>query len=94
MAQGLLTSLGTAHAAAAHFTRAVMAAQPALRAQHPAQQRGYIQALADYRTAEAAAAEVGGTIAQQRAVRTAHRRYRAAWNGACAALSISAKEAA
>jgi hypothetical protein len=94
MAQGLLTAIAAANVAADYFTRAVCAAKPALLADHPAQRRGYIAALADYRTAEAAAVEVGGTVAQQRAIRTAHRRYRAAWTGACAALASSTKEAA
>lgn len=91
MSQGLLSAISAANAAADHLTRAVVAAMPSLKDDHPAQRRGYVQALADYRTAEAAAAEVGGTVAQQRAIRTAHRRYRAAWDDACAALRNSTK---
>lgn len=77
--------LDKAARADAAFTRAVVAALPALAGEHPAARRGYLSSLLR-RTAEEAAANVGGTIPQQRAIRTAHRKAHAV--GAALARSL------
>lgn len=70
----LSTAIGAATLARRHLDRAARAACPELAAD-PVAAGGYLDMLTGERSAEEAAAQLGGTVRQQRAVRTAHRRY-------------------
>lgn len=74
----LATAIGAATLARRYFDRAARAACPDLAAASAATVSGYVDFLTAEKSAEEAAAELGGTVRQQRAVRTAHRRYAAA----------------
>ena len=71
----LATAISAATLARRHFVRAARAACPELDAESAVAVSGYVDFLTSEKSAEQAAAELGGTVRQQRAVRTAHRRY-------------------
>jgi len=91
----LTSAIAAAQAARAHFVRVATRACPDLAGLHPATRNGHLGHLLCFRSAEHAARRIGGSVAQQRAVRLAHRRY---WR-ACAAeraafdASVSAAQA-
>ena len=97
----LIDAIGAATLARRYFARAAHAACPelAMSAGVPLM-ANYLDMLAGERSAVEAAAELGGTVRQQRAVRTAHRRYaqacaveRAAFHDAAQAAAWAAVEA-
>ena len=75
----LIDAIGAATLARRYFARAAHAACPELaKGGAPALMAGYLEMLAGDRSAAEAAAELGGDVRHQRAVRRAHRRYAAA----------------
>jgi len=97
----LIDAIGAATLARRYFERAAHAACPELaKGGAPALMAGYLEMLAGDRSAAEAAAELGGDVRHQRAVRTAHRRYaqacaveRAAFHDAAQAAAWAAVEA-
>jgi hypothetical protein len=85
--------LATATTTAKHFDRAARTACPTLVSDCgcPVGATQFIQHLLTFQTAEEAARKLGGTVAQQRAVRKAHRRYTQAVSALNAAFHSAVK---